>query len=626
MIRARLWCGPMVIISLLLSACHSLPSRHGIPIDRDDLERDKTSVKLNAAEFVAGAEQQLAEMSVQGNVLAWAYETNITPETEKASADYGAKMSAVASSYAQQAAKYNAKDLDNILKRKLLKLRLTSTLASPSDPASNQELSNLATELNGMYGSGKAPYKGQLKDLGQLSEIVGDMSQSPQNRYLAWNAWHEISKPMKAKYVRLAQLANEGARELNFSDTGELWRSKYDMPADEFSTEVDRLWQQVKPLYDNLHCYVRGRLNEKYGDEVVSPSNSLAPHLLGNMWAQSWGGVYDLVAPQATNFSPSIDVTARLVANGYDHKKMFERAEGFYTSLGLRSLPSSFWQNSMFVKPESREVVCHASAWDVDNKDDVRVKMCTEITGEDFVTIHHELGHNYYQMAYQNQPFLFQDSANDGFHEAIGDTIALSMTPKYMQQIGLVSGETTSNDLDIPFLLRRALDKVAFLPFALVVDQWRWKVFGGEVTPSQYNGAWWQLRQKYQGIAPQMTRGEDYFDPGAKYHVPGNVPYTRYFLAAILQFQFYRSMCESAGHSGPLYQCSFFNNKIAGDRLNKMLEMGASRPWQEALKVMTGSTKMDATAILSYFEPLQQWLAQEIKTNKYSCGWSSTEQ
>jgi peptidyl-dipeptidase A len=387
----------------------------------------------------------------------------------------------------------------------------------------------------------------------------------------------------------------------------------------EFERELERLWEQVKPLYVSLHAYVRGRLVEKYGPQVV-PANGMIPaHLLGNMWAQEWGNVYPLVAPAGQSASAGYDVTELLKRKNVDQRGMVKIGEGFFTSLGFAPLPQSFWERSQIVKPRDREVVCHASAWDIDDRDDVRIKMCTEQTGEDFVTVHHELGHNFYQRAYKDQPFLFKNGANDGFHEAIGDAVALSIGPEYLKQVGLLETIPAANDTLL--LLRQALDKVAFLPFGLLIDQWRWKVFSGEVTPASYNKAWWDLRAKYQGVAPPVARSEADFDPGAKYHVPANTPYTRYFLARVLQFQFFRAMCRDAGYTGPLHRCSFYGSKQAGAKLATMLDAGASRPWQETLKAMTGEERMDATALLDYFAPLKKWLDEQNKGK--TVGWTA---
>jgi peptidyl-dipeptidase A len=386
-----------------------------------------------------------------------------------------------------------------------------------------------------------------------------------------------------------------------------MWRSSYDMPPDDFAKEVDRLWQQVKPLYVSLHAYVRARLVERYGPELVPRDGLIPAHLLGNMWAQEWGNIYDVVAPGEA--STGYDLTTLLEQKTVDQTGMVRFGEGFFTSLGFDSLPATFWERSMIVKPRDREVVCHASAWDIDNEDDIRIKMCTEVTAEDFVTVHHELGHNFYQRAYKEQPFLFKNGANDGFHEAIGDAIALSITPKYLEQVGLLDRVPPANDTLL--LLRQALDKVAFLPFGLLIDQWRWRVFSGDIPPSRYNAAWWELRTRYQGIAPPVARSEQDFDPGAKFHVPANTPYTRYFLARILQFQFYRALCQESGHTGPLHQCSFYGSKEAGAKLNAMLELGASRPWPDALQQLTGTREIDATAMVDYFAPLKVWLDRQ---------------
>jgi peptidyl-dipeptidase A len=481
------------------------------------------------------------------------------------------------------------------------------TLAAPSDPKESQELTQIASRMEGMYGEGKyCNSSGKCLDLDQLSDIL-KTSTDPKELLDTWRGWHAIAPPIRPLFRRYVELGNKGARELGFADTGAMWRSKYDMPADAFPAEMDRLWNQVRPLYLSLHAYVRAKLREKYGDAV--PANGPIPvHLLGNMWAQGWENIYPLVAPKAAD--PGYDLTAILKAKGKQPLDIVRYGESFFTSLGFAPLPKTFWERSLFVKPRDREVVCHASAWDVDQVEDVRLKMCIEINAEDFSVIHHELGHNFYQRAYDQQPFLFRDSANDGFHEAIGDTIALSVTPEYLQKIGLLES-VPDQSKDIGLLLYKALEKIAFLPFGLMIDKWRWQVFSGAVPPEKYNEAWWQLKLKYQGVAPPMERTEGDFDPGAKYHVPANMPYARYFLADILQFQFHRALAKEAGCNGPLNRCSIYGSKAAGDRLNAMLAMGASEPWPKALEALTGQKEMDATAILDYFAPLQRWLDEQ---------------
>jgi peptidyl-dipeptidase A len=575
-----------------------------------------------AQAFLDAAEQKLLALWVERDRAQWVQSTHITYDTELIAAKANERAIAATVALAKEATRFDSLTLPPEAARKLLLLKLALTLPAPSDPAETEELTKIAASLEGTYGRGKYcpptdpqdDPKKECLDLGQLSQILAT-SRDPKALQEAWVGWHSIAPPMRPEYQRFVELSNKGARELGFADTGAMWRSKYDMPPDAFAAEVDRLWGQVKPLYDQLHCYVRRQLNRKYGDAVVPPHGPIPAHLLGNMWAQAWSNIYDEVGPKDAD--PGFDLSAALKAKGVDEKQMVRYGEGFFTSLGFAPLPDTFWERSQFTKPRDREVVCHASAWDVDQVDDLRIKMCIEITDEDFRTIHHELGHNFYQRAYNQLPPLFRDSANDGFHEGIGDTIALSISPKYLKDLGLISAEPDASK-DTGLLLRMALDKVAFLPFGLLIDQWRWKVFNGEISPADYNKAWWDLKLKYQGVVPPVPRSEADFDPGAKYHVPGNTPYTRYFLADILQFQFHRALCAAAGQTGPLHRCSIYGNKEAGAKLEKMLALGVSRPWPEAL-AMLGETKMDATAIQDYFAPLQTWLVKENKGQK--CGW-----
>jgi peptidyl-dipeptidase A len=472
--------------------------------------------------------------------------------------------------------------------------------------------------MESLYGKGtycSEQRGGECLDLGRMSDIMAESRDSHELLDL-WVGWRKISPPMREMYVRFAELANAGSRELGFSDLGELWRSNYDMDPDAFALEVERLWDQVRPLYEALHCHVRAKLNEEYGSDVVALDEPIPAHLLGNMWSQSWGNIYDMVSPGSSD--PGFDLTEILRRREVDEREMVRYGERFFTSLGFEPLPDTFWERSLFTKPRDRDVVCHASAWDVDAVDDLRIKMCIKINAEDFVTVHHELGHNFYQRAYNHQPPFYQNSAHDGFHEGIGDTVALSITPEYLVKVGLLD-ELPSTSGDLGLLMRMALDKVAFLPFGLVVDQWRWKVFSGEIGSDAYNAGWWDLRTKYQGIQPPVARSEADFDPGAKYHVPANTPYTRYFLAHILQFQFHRSLCQLAGYDGPLYRCSIYDNDAAGEALRKMLAMGASKPWPDALEALTGQREMDATAIVDYFAPLMDWLAEQNEGR--SCGW-----
>ena len=600
--RRQLWLGMFLFLSigLALMSCTDNPNSLSA----------SGGAKEEAEKFLADAEKRLLDLNIKAARADWVKSTFITDDTEALAADANETVIAATTELAEQSRRYENVDLSPEGKRKLKLLKLALTLPAPKDPAERAELTKLTASMEGDYGKGKyCPEgdNGKCLSITELEEIIGN-SRDPEELKRAWLGWHQIAKPIRKDYVRFVELSNKGAKEMGFADTGAMWRSKYDMEPDAFAAEMERLWQQVKPLYDSLYTYTRRKLSEKYGTQVVALDKPIPAHLLGNMWAQQWGNIYPLLAP--ANADRGYDLTQILKSRNTDVQQMVRYGESFFTSLGFDPLPKTFWERSLFSKPPDRDVVCHASAWDLDYEKDVRLKMCVQINEEDFTVVHHELGHNYYQMAYAGKPFLFRDSANDAFHEAIGDTVALSVTPPYLKQLGLIE-KVPDPSADIGFLLNRALDKVAFLPFGYLVDQWRWKVFAGEVKPGDYNKAWWELREKYQGVSAPAPRTEEDFDPGAKYHVPANTPYARYFLAAILQFQFHRALCREAGFSGPLYQCSIYGNKKAGDKLKAMLAMGLSEPWPAALKAMTGEDKMDATAIIDYFAPLKTWLDEQ---------------
>jgi peptidyl-dipeptidase A len=575
-----------------------------------------------ARRFLEQADTTLLELANKQARADWVAQNFITDDTEALSADALKDLAAKTMELAAKAKRFDGVKLPADLARRMTLLKLASIpLPVPKDEKAQKELTDIVAWMGGAYGKGKYCPGGEGKDCLSIGDVEKILATSRNYDELldAWRGWHTISPPMKPKFERFVVLANEGAHDLGYRDLGALWRSNYDMPPDAFAKELDRLWAQVRPLYESLHAYVRARLVQQYGADKVPAHGPIPAHLLGNIWAQEWSNIYPLVAP--ADADPGYDLTELLKAQKTDARGMAKHGEHFFTSLGFAPLPPSFWERSLFTKPQDRDVVCHASAWDVDNDADLRIKMCIEPTAEDFVTIHHELGHNFYQRAYNKQPFLYRNSANDGFHEAIGDTIALSVTPAYLKQIGMLDRDPKPGS-DIGLLLNKALDKVAFLPFGLLIDQWRWKVFSGEVTPAHYNEAWWQLREKYQGVAAPVARTEADFDPGAKYHVAANVPYARYFLADILQFQFHRALCREAGFKGPLHQCSIYDNKAAGARLAKMLEMGQSKPWPDALYAMTGEREMDATAILDYFAPLKQWLDAENAKMGVKTGWA----
>jgi peptidyl-dipeptidase A len=564
-----------------------------------------------ARAFLEDAEAKLLALSINASRASWVQLTFITDDTEILAAQANEKLIAATAEYAKKATRFDGLKLPVDLARKKMLLKNALTLAAPANPVESEELTRIAASMEGTYGKGKYCPQGREKCL-DLEDITKIMAQSRDVEELldVWRGWHAIAPVMRQPFERSVVLANKGARELGFPDAGAMWRAKYDMSPEDFAREVDRLWEQVRPLYVSLHAYVRWKLREKYGAAAVPADGPIPAHLLGNVWAQDWANLYPILAP--ADADPGYDLTAILKSRKTDALQMVRYGEGFFTSLGFDPLPKTFWERSLFVKPRDREVVCHASAWDIDTVNDLRIKMCIDTTAESFTTIHHELGHSFYQRAYNTQPYLFRDSANDGFHEAIGDTIALSVTPEYLVKLGLLDKAPDASK-DIGILLSRALDRLAFLPFGLLVDQWRWKVFSGEITPAQYNQTWWELRRKYQGVAPSVPRSEKDFDAAAKYHVAAGVPYTRYFLAHILEFQFHRALSQTAGCTGPLHRCSIYGSKEAGARLDQMLRLGCSKPWPEALSVVAGSDWIDASAIRDYFAPLQKWLDEQNK-------------
>ncbi|MCH8099984.1 MAG: M2 family metallopeptidase [Proteobacteria bacterium] len=570
-----------------------------------------------AAEFVSRANAELAELNKEIGAAEWIRATYITQDTAIIAAAASEKYARWHSGMVQQALQYDGQELAPETRRAIKLLKLGTSLPTPNDSAKRKELTMIATELQGMYGAGQ--YCKNSDDCTGLPELEDTMFNSRDYDELveAWTGWRTISPPMRDKYQRYVELVNEGASELGYSDLGEMWRAGYDMSATEFKGEATKLWEQVKPLYKELHCAVRAKLGELYGEDKVPQDGPIPAHLLGNMWAQEWGFIYDIMEPFPG--VSDLDIDSTLKTKNYSPQEMVRSAENFYVSLGMPRLPDTFWERSQFSKPRDREVVCHASAWGLDGGNDLRIKMCIKQTYDELRVIYHELGHNYYQAAYKNQEPLFQGGAHSGFHEAIGDTITLSMTPQYLQEVGLISSAAESEKAVINRQMMMALDKIAFLPFGKLIDEWRWRVFSGEISPDDYNKAWWEMRLNYQGIAPPVARSEADFDPGAKYHIPSNVSYTRYFLARILQFQFQRSLCQIAGHEGDLASCSIFGNTAAGERFHAMMASGQSKPWQDALEKLTGTREMDATAIIDYFAPLMAYLKEQNEGR--TCGW-----
>jgi peptidyl-dipeptidase A len=606
-----------------------------------------------APEFIARVNRTQAEIGPELASAQWLSSTYINGDSQRVAAAANERLLTLLNQFVEQAQRYPTTGLDPATARALELIKLGTSMPAPRDPARIRELTEIATRMEGMYGAGRycadPADEGSCRNIGQLSAVLADSANSSYEQQLeAWTGWHTISIPMRRDYQRFVELVNEGAGQMGYADAGAMWRSGYDMPANDFRAETDRLWGQVRPLYEQLHCYTRDRLVQRYGAERGQVEGGLLPaHLMGNLWQQDWGNLWPMLEPYPG--VGSLDINSRLEAqrdqilaglreqagenpsaerqveiereaNLQMATRMTRLAESFYTDLGMPALPDSFYSLSQLTKPRDRDVVCHASAWPMDTVGrDVRIKMCIEPTEEELTTIYHELGHIYYYLAYKDQPPLFQGGAHDGFHEAIGDTIVLSMTPEYLASIGLLERTDVSEQAVINAQMRMALAKVAFLPFGLMIDRWRWGVFDGSIAPENYNSAWWALKAQYQGVAPATPRGEEFFDPGAKYHVPGNTPYTRYFLSHILQFQFYKALCDAAGHEGPLYTCNFAGNEEAGRRYWAMMQRGSSQPWQQTLRELTGGEQMDGSAVLEYFAPLMAWLQQQNQGR--SCGW-----
>jgi peptidyl-dipeptidase A len=601
-----------IAIAAFAAACASAPaSAPSAPADAG------APSAAQAQAYVAAAETELAERSVVENRTAWVYENFITHDTEWLLQRVSEEGTEARVRLASGAGRFANVELPADARRKVDLLRLSLVLPAPQRAGAAGELAEITTRLSSTYSTGRIEYQGAQVSLDDLETSMGT-ERNPGRLEEMWTKWHAVARPMAGDYARLVEIANEGARDLGFANVGQMWLSNYDMPAADMEREVGRLWGQMQPFYEQLHCYVRGRLNQHYGDAIVPLDQPIRADLLGNMWAQDWQTLMPLVRPQGGR--PTYDTTQLLVRAGYDARRMTETAERFYTSLGLPELPDTFWERSLLTRPRDRDVVCHASAWDLDNLEDIRVKQCIQVNAEHFQTIHHELGHNFYQRAYRAQPYLYQNGAHDGFHEAIGDFIALNITPEYLTQIGLLRrNQIPPASADVSLLMERALEKIAFLPFALSVDQWRWQVFDGRTSPAEYNDDWWALRLRNQGIRPPNTRPDDAFDPGAKYHIANNVPYLRYFLSFVLQFQFYEAACSQAGWQGPLHRCTIYGNRAVGERFNRMLEMGASHPWPDALEAFTGTRQMDGGAMVRYFTPLMTYL-QEQNAGR-TCGW-----
>ncbi|XP_041354158.1 angiotensin-converting enzyme-like [Gigantopelta aegis] len=548
----------------------------------------------------------------------WNFETNLTSANKKMVGDIDREASEIYQQLLDEAKAVDPSVLDQTHRRMM---RFLQSYAKSRDPNIVEHTSTTRSDMVTIYNTGKVcriedPHK-CLPLEPELENVMAN-SRDPAELLWAWKGWRDVTGPrIKPLYETFVTLLNEGAVEKNYADYGAYWREKLFDQTPDFEAMCDRLWLEVRPLYLQLHAYVRKMLTKMYGAKVVGTSGSIPAHLLGNMWAQEWGNIVDIVVPSSdqTEMKNMENHLQTVLKRKHDVMGLFRLAEEFFSSISLYNMTDTFWRKSMLVKPNDRKVQCHASAHDMFKKHDFRIKMCAEVTMDYLQTVHHEMGHVQYFMAYENQPTLFRDSPNSAFHEAVGDTMALSVLSfKHLDTLGLMGSQyKNSPKVDIMILLKSALNKIAFLPFGYIIDKWRWKVFSGEISKNEYNRRFWEMRLKYQGIVAPVPRSEHDFDPAAKFHIPDNSPYMSYFISFLAQFQFYESLCQTSGHVGPLHQCDFYRSQEAGTKFKKMLNLGKSVPWQQALFQLTGTRQISASSIKKYFEPLSQWLTKQLQ-------------
>ncbi|OCT62272.1 hypothetical protein XELAEV_18043355mg [Xenopus laevis] len=591
------------------------PIPDGYPGDIEKIANEK-----EADTFLSNYNKSAEVVWYEYAEASWAYNTNITEANKDVMLDKNLAMSAHTLQYGMQARNYDYSDFQSPETQRILR-KLSEIDKAALPEVEQKEYNQILSDMETIYSVAKVCRNGNKDCLPldpDLTEILAK-SRDYDELLFAWQGWRDASgKQIRGKFKRYVELTNKAAQLNGYADNGAYWRSWYETPT--LETDVEQLYEELQPLYLNLHAYVRRALYKKYGDKKINLKGPIPAHLLGNMWAQSWSNIYDLLVPYPN--AAQVDATPAMIAKNWTPKRMFEESDNFFKSLGLLPMPQEFWDKSMIEKPKDREVVCHASAWDFYNRKDFRIKQCTVVNMDDLITVHHEMGHVQYFLQYKDQPILFREGANPGFHEAIGDVLALSVsTPKHLQSIGLLDKVEDNAESDINYLMSIALDKIAFLPFGFLMDQWRWKVFDGRTPDSEYNQQWWNLRLKYQGLVPPVPRSENDFDPGAKFHIPASVPYIRYFISFVIQFQFHEALCKAANQQGALHKCDIYRSTEAGKLLGDAMKLGNSKPWPEAMQLITGQRNMSAHALLKYFQPLTDWLIKENTKNSETLGW-----
>ncbi|XP_034947061.1 angiotensin-converting enzyme-like [Chelonus insularis] len=591
-------------------------------------ERYLEGLNLNLGEALQFLREYDREASIVCNKIMmaqWNFVTNITDYNRRKMLEEQIQKLEFERSSWKKATSFAWTRIPDPLTRRQLKMLVIKGRNALSKDKFN-EIHHLIVEMKELYSRTRfCPYKNKLGGTACNLELNTDIAQimAKSRDYdkllYYWRAWHEaIGPPLKNKYMRYVQLANQAAKLNGFVDAGDQMRQVYD-DDDYFQQNIAQVLSAITPLYKNIFTYVRTKLIDRYGDKI-RPGGPLPAHLLGNMWAQNWEGIYDLVEPFPA--ARQFDITLEMIIQGFTPLRMFQVAEEFFTSLGMKPMPPEFWRFSMFEKPIDRQVKCTPSAWDFCNRIDYRIKQCTKVTMEDLSSTHHEMAHIQYYLQYKEQPLIFRNEPLPGFHEAVSDAIELSvMNPYHLKKIGLYNS-TNLNDYEttINFLMLMALRKVVYLPFAYIVEQWRWRVFSDGV--ADMTAKWWELRLQYQGIIPPIPRIERDFDPGSKYHIPADIPYINYFVGVVIQFQLFESFCDISGHTGDLHTCDIYKSQEAGRLLSEILSLGSSSNWQEIIRIMTRGkmNRIDVNALLRYFEPLNEWLQQENRMEPI-IGW-----
>uniref|UniRef100_A0A182LUT3 Angiotensin-converting enzyme n=1 Tax=Anopheles culicifacies TaxID=139723 RepID=A0A182LUT3_9DIPT len=586
-------------------------------------------VERSVRAYLGSIESEILQRTYDETVASWDYESNITDYTAEISMKVALDNAVFWKEVARELRLYDFnsfKDAD--LKRRIKKL--TDLGYAALDETKFSQLVDAISRMQENYATAKVcQYRNETNcNFGLEPELTETLAKSrdPEELKYYWVQWHAVAgKPVRKDFDEYVSLNREAAQLNNFTSGAEYWLDAYE--DDTFEQQVDAAIEQIRPLYEQIHGYVRYKLRKHYGNDIVSEKGPIPIHLLGNMWGQTWDNIADITTPFPNK--KLLDVTEEMVRQGYTPVKMFEMGDEFFQSLNMTKLPPTFWEKSIVEKPnDGRELVCHASAWDFYKKDDVRIKQCTRINMEDFFTVHHELGHIQYYLQYQHLPSVYREGANPGFHEAVGDVLSLSVsTPKHLEKIGLLKDFVLDEESKLNQFYQAGLSKLVFLPFAYTLDKYRWEIFRGDVKPDHYNCKFWEMRSKYSGLEPPVERTESDFDAAAKYHVSADVEYLRYFVSYIVQFQFHRAACEKAGQyvkgdpEKTLNNCDIYQSAEAGNALKQMLAMGSSKPWPDAMEVLTGQRKMSADALIEYFQPLYDWLVKENKALGAFVGW-----